>query len=124
VVAFQAAGSGMLWLWTPSSGACNLGLVSPGTSPSVAAVPGTPYIIAFQTNNGDLALWSPVSGTHMFNLGMAPRTSPSIATLPNGGYEIAFQTNTGQMWVYSCATEQTSSVGVNMDAETSPSVER
>lgn len=92
--------------------------MAPGTSPSIAAVPGG-YEIALQTNTNDLWLLG-TYGDIDTHLGMMPGTSPSIHLLPDGGYEVAFQANTGDLWVY--GTSWTGDTGQGMAAGTSPSL--
>jgi hypothetical protein len=61
-----------------------------GTSPSITALAGGGFEIAFQANTG--ALWTyGTASSGATDLGVNPRTSPSIAGAPSGGYEAAFQ---------------------------------
>jgi hypothetical protein len=117
-VAFQANTTN-LWV-TGSAGTGDLGLgMMPGTSPSIAAMPGGGYEVAFQANTGNL--WVTGSaGTGDLGLGMRSGTSPSIAALPGGGYQVAFQANTTNLWVTGSAG--TGDLGLGMASGTSPSI--
>jgi hypothetical protein len=107
-------------LWLAQTGGANLGLgLMPGTSPSIATLPGGGYQIAFQANTG--ALWSTGTlGTRNWQLGMKAGTSPSIAALANGGYQIAFQANTGALWT--AGTAGIANLQLGMRPGTSPAI--
>ena len=105
---------------TPPAGqtAWKVGVV-PNTSPSIAALPGGGYEMAFQSPAGQL--WSVGSaGWSNWNVGVAPGTSPSIAALARGGYEMAFQSPAGQLWSVGSAGWSDWNVGVAPG--TSPSI--
>ena len=96
----------------------NLGMAA-GTSPSVTALPGGGYEIAFQSSGGQL--WTVGSaGWINWGVGLAARTSPSIAALPGGGYEIAFHAAGGQLWTVGAGGWADWNVG--LAAGTSPSI--
>ncbi len=90
---FGKSGNGACSAWAQS------GLtVSPGTSPSIAALPGGGWAVAFaggashnldtctfgKSGNGACSAWA------QSGLTVSPGTSPSIAALPGGGWAVAF----------------------------------
>jgi GH25 family lysozyme M1 (1,4-beta-N-acetylmuramidase) len=93
--------------------------MAPGTSPSIAALKGGGYVVAYQGVNGTLiTLGTP--GFLSWGLGMMPGTSPAVAALSNGGWEVAFQANTGELWTV--GTWWSGSWGFGMAAGTSPAI--
>jgi len=121
--AFRAA-SGHLWLRVPGAPAADTGhTTKAGTSPSIAALTGGGYQVAYQGDDG--FLWTYGSaGSINHGLGMAPGTSPSISSRPeNGAYQIAFQANTNKLWL---AGNTTPSVNTNLPMQpgTNPSIAR
>jgi hypothetical protein len=116
--AFSGAGTTDLWTSGTAGTQDWASTVASGTSPAVAAVAGG-YEIAYQTDDGDLAV-AGTDGTEDTGLGMMPETSPSIHGLLSGGYEVAFQANTGDLWV--TGTSWTGDTGQGMAAGTSPSI--
>jgi hypothetical protein len=113
---------GNLWLRNTSGSQLNTtaGMMA-GTSPSVAALSGGGYEVAFQGNTGTLWLRDS-SGTQInTTAGMDPGTSPSVTALSGGGYEVAFQSNANQLWLRdSSGTQANTTAG--MDPGSSPSV--
>jgi hypothetical protein len=93
-----------------------------GTSPSVAALPGGGYAVAFQNNLSNLSISYSKGGGVNTILGMAKGTSPSIVALPGGGYEVAAEASSDQLWTYSSATETGTNTNQGMLAGTSPSI--
>jgi hypothetical protein len=103
------------------------GTVMPYTSPSIAALDGGGYMIAF---NGFEGLW--LSGTSnkwysKTGLGVLPTTSPSIAGLIGGGYAVAFQSPQNELWIHrrtrAGAIFQEGKIwGFGMAAHASPSI--
>ena len=108
-------------LWVVGSDPRNdmqLGMMA-ATSPSICALPGGGWQVAFQANTGDL--W--VVGSDPRNdmqLGMMAATSPSICALPEGGWQVAFQANTGDLWVV--GSDPRNDMQLGMMAATSPSI--
>jgi hypothetical protein len=101
-VVFQAD-TGQLWTYTPQTGGTPLGYpMLAGTSPSIAALAGGGYEVAFQANTG--LLWE-VGSYINFNtqLGMRAGTSPSITAVPGIVLEVAFQANSGVLWTQDLA---------------------
>jgi frataxin-like iron-binding protein CyaY len=97
--------------------------MAPGTSPSVAYVPGTGYIMAFQDWHHELWLYNASSGIWIHpGLGMAAGTSPSIAVRSDGTYVVAFQDWQKHLWVYSSASGTAFNTNLTMLEGTSPSV--
>src|SRR5207302_873953 len=67
-----------------------------GTSPSITALPGGGYEMAFQANTG--SLWSVGTDPHGdWGLGMKDGTSPSIAARSAGGIAMACHATTGRL---------------------------
>jgi len=119
-IAFQAAGSGDLYLkGTTAGGSTGLG-VAGGTSPSITALSAGSYEVAFQAA-GSHDLWTyGAIGTFDTGQGMMAGTNPSITALPSDGYEIALQANTGYLTVN--GTAGTFNTGQGMATGTSPSI--
>jgi surface antigen len=92
----------------------------PGTSPSIAALPGGGYEMAFQANTGNLIVYG-TGGNSNTQQGMKAGTSPSIAASPQGGFQVAFQANTGNLYTYNSATGP-ANLQQGMDNNTSPSI--
>ncbi len=95
----------------------------PGTSPSIAAMPGGGYEVAFQASSGELYTYS-TSPYKVVNTteGMMPGTSPSIVATPGGGFEVAFQASSGELYTYSPSPYKVSNTTEGMKAGTSPSI--
>ncbi len=70
-----------------------------GTSPSIAASPSGGYMVAMQSNLGQLYTYTPATGGVNTQQGMLADTNPSIAALSDGTYRVAFQTNITQLRV-------------------------
>lgn|GEM_PF-1570220 len=70
--------------------------VMPGTSPSITALSGGGYEIAYQASNGHPATVG-TAGTTTWPVAMMPGTSPAITALAGGGYEVAFQAATSEL---------------------------
>jgi hypothetical protein len=113
---------GNLWLRDSSGSQVNTTAgMMPGTSPSVAALSGGGYEVAFQANTGTLWLRNS-SGTQInTTAGMDPGTSPSVTALSNGGYEVAFQSNANQLWLRDSSGTQINTTA-GMDPGSSPAV--
>ena len=99
----------------------NLTAVAAATSPSIAAVAGSGYVEAFQSNSG--VLWNRTeSGVEASTgLGMMAGTSPSITGLAGGGYVEAWQNPQG----YLCNRLETGTyacTNLQMAPGTSPSI--
>jgi hypothetical protein len=124
LVAFQA-NSGELYTYvaSPYQVVDTTEGMMPGTSPSIAAMPGGGYEIAFQANSGELYTYS-TSPYQVVDTteGMMPGTSPSIVATPGGGYEIAFQANSGELYTYSPSPYKVVNTTEGMKPGTSPSI--
>ena len=95
--------------------------IATGTSPSIADLGGTAYIVAFQGANGDLETYSTANGLTDTGYAMAADTSPAIAAYAGGGWAAAFQATNGAMETFtSTGTFVYSAQG--MDAGTSPAI--
>jgi hypothetical protein len=117
-VAFQANTTDLWTVGEDPHGDWRLGMM-PGTSPSIAALPGGGYVVAFQANTGNL--WTIGADNHGdWRLGMMPGTSPSITVLPGGGYEVAFQANTTNLWTV--GADNHGDWGLGMMMGTSPNI--
>ena len=92
--------------------------LAPGTSPSMTALRGGGYEIAYQAVTGSLVTLG-TAGYRVWGLGMMSGTSPSNAGLANGSYEVAFQANNGSLWTVGSYWR---AWGLGMMAGTSPSV--
>jgi hypothetical protein len=100
-----------------------------GTSPSIAALPGGGYEVAFQANGGHLWLEGS-GGTGDTNFTMMAGTSPALAELPpennpfylNGGPVAVFQGSDGHPWFYSAPASGRMSDSLFMAPGTSPAV--
>jgi hypothetical protein len=92
--------------------------------PSIAALSGGGYVVAFQENNGHLAVYSSLTGVSpVTSVSMEKGTSPSIAALSGGGFEVTLQGGSGDdLWLYSSATETATNTYGGMLAGTSPSI--
>jgi N-acetylmuramoyl-L-alanine amidase len=67
------------------------------TSPTITALAGGGFEMAFQANTGEL--WTVGSaGNRNWGLGMRAQTSPTITALAGRGFEIALQASSGQLW--------------------------
>jgi len=125
-VAFQAAGSGDLWLLSTANGGStiNTGLgMAAGTSPSIADRGGTGgYEVAFQANTGNMNTYASISGWHNYGLGMKAGTSPSISYRGFGLTQVSFQANTGHLFTFVPQSGKSVDTGQPMAAGTSPSV--
>ena len=118
--AVQQGGRGhFVWIvGKDNRGRMGLGM-APGTSPSIAALPGGGWQVAFQA--ADRTLW--VIGKDnrgSLGLGMAAKTSPAIAALNTGGWEVAFQANTGHLWMVGADTK--GDMGLGLAPGTSPAI--
>ncbi len=114
--------NGDLWTAPWTGGGTNLGLaMAAGTSPSIAALAGGGYEVAFHSTDGDLWVTSSAGGGAT-NLGLAMMagTSPSITGLASGGYEVAVQTTAGYVGMVGAAGPLT--ISVPMAAGTSPAI--
>jgi hypothetical protein len=123
-VGFQANIGSMLDYQSSQGAAFNTQSgMAPGTSPSVAYVPGTGYIVAFQDQHGELWIYNVSTASWIRpGLGMAAGTSPSIDVESDGTYIIAFQDWQNHLWVYSSATGTAVNTTLGMAEGTSPSV--
>jgi hypothetical protein len=92
---------------------------SAGTSPSITALSGGGYEMAFQANTGDLVSIGS-AGNRNWGFGMMSGTSPAI-TAVGGSYEMAFQANTGSLW--SVGEDMHGSWGFGMISGTSTAIE-
>ena len=92
----------------------------PGTSPSIAALPGGGYEMAFQANTGSLIVYG-TAGDINTQQGMKAGTSPAIAASPNGGFQVAFQANNGNLYIYNSSSGP-ANLQQGMDNNTSPSI--
>jgi hypothetical protein len=132
--AYQGSDGDLTLVGNLSVGGLSLGLKA-GTSPSIAALAGSTYQVAFQANTGSLWTVGADDVGHNLNLGMMAGTSPSITGFPtipqpedltNNNFEIAFQANTGVLWTvgdpaaFSGGGPDNS--GLDMMAGTSPSI--
>jgi len=106
---------------TWGSGSLGYGMKA-GTNPSIAALPGGGWMVAFQANTG--YLW--VVGTGgVFNqvAPMAPNTSPSIASRPNGTWQVAYQGSTNNnLWTYDGSLPVDQGLGMAPSGSSSPSI--
>jgi hypothetical protein len=126
VVAYQAA-SGDLSIYKPSNEeVLSLGYgMAPSTSPSVAALAGGGYEVAFQTNTNQMWTWSSITGLHKWGLGMRPDTSPSIADRTDGkagDTEVAFQANNTDLYLFRPQKDKGEDTGWGMAPASSPSI--
>lgn len=120
-IAFQAAGSGHLYVWGPD-GIIDTGQgMMAGTSPSIAASPSGGYVVAFQVNIGQLYYFNSNHVTSPTNLGMDNGSSPAITAPPSGGYETAFEA-AGTDHMYLNGNYTTGDTGQGMWPGTSPSI--
>jgi hypothetical protein len=118
----SGSSGGDLWLRDSSGSQMNTTAgMMPGTSPSVAALTGGGYEVAFQANNGHLWLRNSAGSQTDTTAGMEPGTSPSITAVTGGGYEVAFQANDGDLWLRNSAGSQANTTA-GMAAATSPSI--
>lgn len=113
-----------LWRYPDSKGwgvATGMGL-EPGTSPSIAPIPGGGFMIAFQDWQHHLWYYSTAAGVGVdTEMGMMPGTNPSIAKVP-GGFLIAFQSWQGDLWRYSTVSGTGTNTTLGMDEGASPSL--
>ncbi len=117
---FQA-NNGAMYQYSSTNGPASTGQgMMAGTSPSITALPGGGYQMAFQANNGALITIGD-AGNINTGQGMMAGTSPSIAASPRGGYQIAFQANNGYLYQYS-STNGPAGTGQSMKAGTSPGI--
>jgi hypothetical protein len=129
-VAFNAAGTGALYLYGNGTGAINGGTpvgLAPNTSPAIAELAGGGFEVAFAAaGTGELYLYGtgPGSVNGGTPVGLAPNTSPAIAALPSGGFQVVFHAGgTGQLWRYGVgAGSYTGSTPVGLADGTSPSI--
>ena len=114
----------------------NLGVaVAPGTSPSIAAVPGSVFgtagssQAAWQGANNHLWITGP-GGPADTGLAMMPHTSPTLTVLPpgnnlflpGGGAVVVFQGADGHPWFYTASDSRAMSASLLMAPGTSPAV--
>lgn len=92
----------------------------PGTSPSVTALAGGGYEMAFQANTGNLIVFGTGGNTNT-GQGMKAGTSPAIAAAPAGGFQAAFQANTGNLYTFNSVSGP-ANLQPGMDNNTSPSI--
>jgi glycerol-3-phosphate acyltransferase PlsY len=123
-VGFQANTGSMLDYQSSYQAALDTkGGMAAGTSPSVAYVPGTGYVMAFQDWHNELWLYNATSGSWIkTGSGMAAGTSPSIGVKSDGTYVVAFQDWQKNLWIYSSATGTAFNTTLGMFGGTSPSV--
>jgi len=117
--AFQTS-TGSLETYTSSGTVLNTGLgMMAGSSPSIAALAGGGYEVAFQANTG--ILWTLAAGFALDSQdAMMAGTSPAVAAAPGGGFEVAFQSSTGTLETYT--PSGLVNTGLGMMAGTSPSI--
>ena len=93
-----------------------------GTSPSIASFTNGSWLVAFQTNDNDLYLYSSAESDTPSQMQMDPNSSPAITAEPDGSYEVAFEANNDNLDVYHAIGGSTTATGLGMDSGTSPSI--
>src|SRR4051794_36194074 len=75
--------------------------MKPDTNPNIATKSDWSYIVAFQTNTGELDAYSPISGVTDTDVAPKNGSSPSLVITGTGTYEIATMSATGNALLYS-----------------------
>jgi hypothetical protein len=91
------------------------------TSPSITAMPGTTFKVAFQANTGVLWTQDLAVGGVPTGAAMAAGTSPALTSLSGGGFEIAVHGTNGHLWEYGTYIANFDTV-LGMWPGTSPSI--
>ncbi len=117
----DASGNHYLWIRMSDGTFANqyLGMDS-ASSPSIAGLTSSGYIVAFQANNHNLYVTGTLGYAQDQGLGMMPGTSPSIAALPGNSWIAAMQANVGYLWIR--APGMTLPWVAEMAPSTSPSI--
>lgn len=99
-VSAYTASDGTLWVVDQSGAATDTGqAVRAGTSPSIVAIDGSDYLVAFQGGDTVLRTYSSTGVVNYLGLAMDPASSPS-ATLTTAGVAIAYVDENGWLSVH------------------------
>jgi hypothetical protein len=96
--------------------------VAPDSSPSIVALAGGAYEVAFQSSNASLWTYSSTTGAAVRQTaGLMPSTSPSIAWLGGEGWELAYQSVSGALWTMNSLARPVNT-GTELMPATSPAM--